>query len=107
MSAIYDNWERLVAAVLKKQQLWELFHQQSRSPSILSEASDLSSTSFDLSDFGSEFSTSSKWQKSHPCLVLVSDFSPRFDVKDVSRASSVLLGRGTFRNQKFVYSYNR
>ncbi|KAL0378771.1 UNVERIFIED_CONTAM: putative inactive receptor kinase [Sesamum radiatum] len=47
MSGIYDNWERLVAAVLRKQQLWELFHDHSRSPSILSEASDLSS-SFNL-----------------------------------------------------------
>ncbi|KAL0400638.1 UNVERIFIED_CONTAM: putative inactive receptor kinase [Sesamum latifolium] len=44
MSQIYDNWERLVAAVLRKQQLWELFHDQSRSPSILSESSDFSSS---------------------------------------------------------------
>ncbi|KAL8544014.1 hypothetical protein ACS0TY_004532 [Phlomoides rotata] len=44
MSAIYDNWERLVAAVLKKEQLWQLFHQQSRSPSTssLSSSSDFS-----------------------------------------------------------------
>lgn len=96
MSAIYDNWERLVAAVLKKQQLWELFHQQSRSPSILSEASDWGSSSFNSSDLGFEFSSSSKWHKSHPNLVLVSDFSLRFDVKEASRASSELLGRGTF-----------
>ncbi|KAL0299540.1 UNVERIFIED_CONTAM: Mitogen-activated protein kinase kinase kinase YODA [Sesamum radiatum] len=39
MSMIYDNWERLVAAVLKKEQLWQLFHDQSRSPSISSESS--------------------------------------------------------------------
>ncbi|PIN25070.1 MEKK [Handroanthus impetiginosus] len=42
MSAIYDNWERLVAAVLRKEELWQLFHQQSRSPSISSESSSLS-----------------------------------------------------------------
>ncbi|KAL0371718.1 UNVERIFIED_CONTAM: Mitogen-activated protein kinase kinase kinase YODA [Sesamum calycinum] len=42
MSMIYDNWERLVAAVLKKEQLWQLFHDQSRSPSISSESSGLS-----------------------------------------------------------------
>lgn len=41
MSAIYDNWERLVAAVLKKEELWLLFHQQSTSPS----ASSISSSS--------------------------------------------------------------
>lgn len=36
---IYDNWEKLVSAVVKKQQLWELFHQQSRSPSLSSDSS--------------------------------------------------------------------
>ncbi|KAG8390396.1 hypothetical protein BUALT_Bualt01G0079000 [Buddleja alternifolia] len=29
MSKIYDNWERLVAAVVRKEQLWELFHSDS------------------------------------------------------------------------------
>ncbi|XP_011076138.1 mitogen-activated protein kinase kinase kinase YODA-like isoform X2 [Sesamum indicum] len=42
MSMIYDNWERLVTAVLKKERLWQLFHDQSRSPSISSESSGLS-----------------------------------------------------------------
>ncbi|KAL3820746.1 hypothetical protein ACJIZ3_006651 [Penstemon smallii] len=40
MSKIYDNWERLVAAVLKKQQLWILFHEHSRSPSTTSLSSE-------------------------------------------------------------------
>ncbi|KAL8480224.1 hypothetical protein ACS0TY_026954 [Phlomoides rotata] len=31
-----DNWERLVTAVVKRQQIWELCHQQSRSTSICS-----------------------------------------------------------------------
>ncbi|XP_075484001.1 serine/threonine-protein kinase PBL27-like [Primulina tabacum] len=48
MSRVYDNWERLVAAVMKKQQLWELFHQHSRSPSTCSESS---STSFNDDPF--------------------------------------------------------
>ncbi|XP_075494941.1 serine/threonine-protein kinase PBL27-like [Primulina tabacum] len=52
MSRVYDNWERLVAAVLKKQQLWELCHQHSRSPSTCSEASESSSTSFNCVPFG-------------------------------------------------------
>ncbi|KAL8517557.1 hypothetical protein ACS0TY_015712 [Phlomoides rotata] len=95
MSAIYDNWERLVAAVLKKKQLWELFNQPP-SPSNRSGASSSSSSSFNVSDLGSDFLCSSKWQKSYPSLVRVSDFSPRIDIKDASRASSVLLGRGTF-----------
>ncbi|KAK4431647.1 putative inactive receptor kinase [Sesamum alatum] len=96
MSAIYDNWERLVAAVLRKQQLWELFHDQSRSPSILSETSDLSSTLDDLA-----FDFSSPGSFSRPCaapakMVLISDFSPAFDVDDVCMASAELLGMGSF-----------
>ncbi|PIN25069.1 MEKK [Handroanthus impetiginosus] len=47
MSAIYDNWERLVAAVLRREELWQLFHQQSRSPSLSSESSS-SSFSFGI-----------------------------------------------------------
>ncbi|GFP88235.1 probable inactive receptor kinase at4g23740 [Phtheirospermum japonicum] len=101
MSAIYDNWERLVDAVLKKQQLWELFHDHSRSPSVLSEASDFSSSfysrsslhnlSFDFARLGS-----SSWsQRGHPKLVLVSDFSPAINVKYLYLASSELLGTGT------------
>ncbi|KAL7145585.1 hypothetical protein ABFS83_07G094500 [Erythranthe nasuta] len=34
-----DNWERLVTAVVRKQQIWELFHSHSRSPSISTIAS--------------------------------------------------------------------
>ncbi|KAK4485056.1 hypothetical protein RD792_007664 [Penstemon davidsonii] len=44
MSKIYDNWERLVAAVLKKEQLWKLFHEHSRSPSTTSLSSDMLET---------------------------------------------------------------
>ncbi|KAI3458045.1 hypothetical protein Pfo_014708 [Paulownia fortunei] len=42
MSRIYDNWERLVAAVLKREEIWQLCHEHSRSPSICSESSDFS-----------------------------------------------------------------
>ncbi|KAL8544212.1 hypothetical protein ACS0TY_004667 [Phlomoides rotata] len=48
MSKNYDNWERLVAAVIKKQQIWELCHQPSRTPSLRSSIS---------SDFSSSFSS--------------------------------------------------
>ncbi|GFQ04698.1 probable inactive receptor kinase at4g23740 [Phtheirospermum japonicum] len=101
MSANYDNWERLVAAVLKKQQLWELFHDHSRSPSILSEASDFSSSfssrsplddlAFDFARLGS-LST----YRRTPKLIFISDFSPAVSVEDVHLASSEFLGTGTF-----------
>ncbi|KAG8381506.1 hypothetical protein BUALT_Bualt06G0128900 [Buddleja alternifolia] len=108
MSRIYDNWERLVAAVLRKQQLWQLFHEQSRCPSICSDASGSSSSSFRDADFdfSSPDSSSTYWmqiedavanlQKSLPKLVFLSNFSPPFDVEDVFLGSAKLIGRGTF-----------
>ncbi|KAL8544638.1 hypothetical protein ACS0TY_005028 [Phlomoides rotata] len=51
MSRNYDNWERLVAAVIKREEIWLLCHQASRSPSICSEASSSDfSSNFRLSD---------------------------------------------------------
>ncbi|PIM98306.1 Serine/threonine protein kinase [Handroanthus impetiginosus] len=100
MSAIYDNWERLVAAVLKREELWQLFHAQSRSPSVLSEASSFSSSvnigspvnnvHFDFSSLG----ISSMLR--NPKVVLIPGFSPAFGVNDLLLASAELLGRGTF-----------
>ncbi|KAL3645200.1 hypothetical protein CASFOL_010380 [Castilleja foliolosa] len=102
MSAIYDNWERLVAAVLKKQQLWQLFHEHSRSPSQLSEASGFSSSlnsRFSLYDLAVDFArlgSSSRSHRGFSKLVFVSDFSPAIGVKDVRLASAELLGKGNF-----------
>ncbi|KAL7145426.1 hypothetical protein ABFS83_07G083400 [Erythranthe nasuta] len=45
-----DNWERLVTAVVRKQQIWELFHSHSRTPSISTIAS-----SDDNDDFSEQF----------------------------------------------------
>ncbi|KAK6124821.1 hypothetical protein DH2020_041437 [Rehmannia glutinosa] len=57
---IYDNWQRLVEAVLRREQMLEIFHAQSRTPSISSIASDTSSSSsFDLS-FNDAFSRTVK-----------------------------------------------
>ncbi|KAL3849137.1 hypothetical protein ACJIZ3_011019 [Penstemon smallii] len=33
MSRTNDNWERLVRATLKRDQLWQIFHDHSRTPS--------------------------------------------------------------------------
>ncbi|KAL0298402.1 UNVERIFIED_CONTAM: putative inactive receptor kinase [Sesamum radiatum] len=113
MSRTHDNWERLVAAVLRKEQLWQLFHAQSRSPSVLSEASDVSSSfnsSSLLDDEAFQFlnpaSSSINWdqtlravvksQEVPPKMALISDFSPTLDIEDVFRASGTFLGSGTF-----------
>ncbi|PIN12880.1 Serine/threonine protein kinase/TGF-beta stimulated factor [Handroanthus impetiginosus] len=112
MSAIYDNWERLVAAVLKREQLWQLFHAQSTSPSVLWEASDFSSSfslgsplpdlAFELSSLGS----SSRSRRAPPKLVVISDFSPAINVNNLHRASTKLLGRGAYGSTCMVVMDN-
>ncbi|KAK6155603.1 hypothetical protein DH2020_009851 [Rehmannia glutinosa] len=47
MSRNYDNWERLVAAVLRRELIWKLCHENSRTPSLRSSVS--SDSSFRLS----------------------------------------------------------
>ncbi|KAK4431640.1 putative inactive receptor kinase [Sesamum alatum] len=113
MSTNYDNWERLVAAVLRKEQLWQLFHAQSRSPNVQSEASDISSSVHSRSvpqdvnlGFSKPASPSTYRQQIEngvvkllipvPKLVLVSGFPPAFDVRDVVLSSAEFLGSGTF-----------
>lgn len=67
MSRNYDNWERLVAAVIKRDQIWELCHQPSRTPSICSAASSSDSSSrsyFQVSDVNVNY------QKPVPKLLL-------------------------------------
>ncbi|KAL0400914.1 UNVERIFIED_CONTAM: putative inactive receptor kinase [Sesamum latifolium] len=124
MSRNYDNWDRLVSAVLRKEQLWQLFHAQSRSPSILSEASGFSSSvhsSFSvLQDVALGFSKSAspstyrqqiesgvvKLLIPLPKLVLVSGFPPAFDVREVVLSSAEFLGSGTFGSTYIVAMEN-
>ncbi|KAL0324517.1 UNVERIFIED_CONTAM: putative inactive receptor kinase [Sesamum calycinum] len=118
MSRNYDNWERLVSAVLRKEQLWQLFYAQSRSPSILSEASGFISSvhsSSVLQDvalgFSKSASPSTYWQQIEngvvklliqlPKRVLVSGFPLAFNVGDVVLSSAEFLGRGTFGKANF------
>ncbi|KAK4431375.1 putative inactive receptor kinase [Sesamum alatum] len=57
MSKNYDNWERLVAAVLRRELLWQICHEHSRTPSLMSSVS---------SDFSSSFSLSSPLSSTFP-----------------------------------------
>ncbi|KAG8388726.1 hypothetical protein BUALT_Bualt02G0155300 [Buddleja alternifolia] len=85
MSKVYDNWERLVASALRREQLWQLFHEQSRSPSLHS--SDLDS-SFNLSSALYDVAESPK------SLTKLDSFP--FDLEDVLKVSGELLGKGTY-----------
>ncbi|KAL3834264.1 hypothetical protein ACJIZ3_009000 [Penstemon smallii] len=105
MSRYYDNWEKLVAAVLRKEELWQLFHEDSRSPSLRSEASSSTSSSLryldsplhDLPSFSSSFS-----YRVQPNLVFVSDSTPVFDFEKLLRASSEVLRNGiSWRTYKY------
>lgn len=57
---VYDNWERLVVATLRREQLWELFHAHSRTPSVSSSGSGFSFSS-PLLELPFDFSSSSSW----------------------------------------------
>ncbi|CAA2955870.1 cyclic nucleotide-gated ion channel 1-like [Olea europaea subsp. europaea] len=59
MSNVYDNWERLVGAVIRREEIWQMFHD--RSPSVSSVSSDFSLDSQILDvpfDFSSRAGTS-------------------------------------------------
>ncbi|KAL7145589.1 hypothetical protein ABFS83_07G094800 [Erythranthe nasuta] len=55
-----DSWERLVTAVVRKQQIWELFHSHSRSPSI----STIASSEDNDDHFNQQFFDSNRWAAS-------------------------------------------
>ncbi|KAL0292347.1 UNVERIFIED_CONTAM: putative inactive receptor kinase [Sesamum calycinum] len=94
-------------------QLEDLLPALTQSPSVLSEASDVSSSfnsSSLLDDEAFQFlnpaSSSINWdqtlravvksQEVPPKMALISDFSPTLDIEDVFRASGTFLGSGTF-----------
>ncbi|KAL7106298.1 hypothetical protein ACP275_07G103100 [Erythranthe tilingii] len=55
-----DSWARLVTAVVRKQQIWELCHSHSRSPSI----STIASSDDDDDHFSEQFLDSNRWAAS-------------------------------------------
>ncbi|KAK4431379.1 Heavy metal-associated isoprenylated plant protein 39 [Sesamum alatum] len=80
MSQIYDNWERLVAAVLHREEFRRLCHQQSRSPSIRSSSSDFSFSSplhdvesLNFSGPGAAAQNSSSQQQTHRPAAFISE----------------------------------
>ncbi|XP_022891943.1 probable inactive receptor kinase At4g23740 [Olea europaea var. sylvestris] len=114
MSNIYDNWERLVGAVIRREELWQMFHD--RSPSVSSIPSDFSLDSQVLDvpfDFASPGGSSpyhelppsavenlqkkeTSAEKEVSKLVFVQGFSFAFDLEDMLRSTSQFLGKGTF-----------
>ncbi|KAK6135332.1 hypothetical protein DH2020_030920 [Rehmannia glutinosa] len=94
MSMIYDNWERLMAAVVKREEIWQLCHQHSRSHSICSESSDFSVGS-QLSDVNLQKKEESVLRPVHK-LVFLGGSTPGFSLKDILSLNDFQeLGKGT------------
>ncbi|CAI9768180.1 unnamed protein product [Fraxinus pennsylvanica] len=92
MSNIYDNWERLVEAVIRREQLWQMFHDQSPSDSSITSDISFNSQVLDVPfDFSSPGGSSQYQQLPSPA-----GFSPVFDLEDMLRSSGKFLGMGTF-----------
>ncbi|KAL2550613.1 putative inactive receptor kinase [Forsythia ovata] len=101
MSTVYDNWERLAAAVLRREELWQLFHAHSRSPSVSSIESGFSTVSrlgSSRLDFSSYFPSAIKSiggikvEKGISDLVYIDNSSPAFDLEDWLEASWEFIG---------------
>ncbi|KAL2558684.1 putative inactive receptor kinase [Forsythia ovata] len=104
MSTIYDNWDRLVGAVIRREQLWKMFHDQS--PSVSSASSDFSldsplhdfprgSSSYHQGIENSQIKEQSVTKKL-PQLVFFDVFNPAFDFDDILKSPAEFLGKGTF-----------
>ncbi|CAA3029465.1 probable leucine-rich repeat receptor kinase At1g68400 [Olea europaea subsp. europaea] len=114
MSNVYDHWERLVGAVIRREELWRMFHDQSPSVSSMPSDCSLDSQVLDVPfDFSSPRSSSSYQQlppsavenlqkketsaeKEVSKLVFVQGFSFAFDLEDMLRSTAQFLGKGTF-----------
>ncbi|KAL2527387.1 putative inactive receptor kinase [Abeliophyllum distichum] len=101
MSMVYDNWERLAAAVLRREELWQLFHSHSRSSSVSSTESGFSTISrwgSSRLDFSSYFPSEIKSiggikvEKGNSDLVYIENSSPSFDLEDLLEASWEFIG---------------
>ncbi|CAA2955426.1 probable inactive receptor kinase RLK902 isoform X2 [Olea europaea var. sylvestris] len=114
MSNVYDNWERLVEAVIRREQIWQMFHDQSPSVSSISSNSSLDFQDLDVPlDFSSAGGSSAYQQLPPPTvenlqkkeksvekevsgLVFIQGFSPVFDLDEILKSTAEFLGRGTF-----------
>ncbi|KAL2558679.1 putative inactive receptor kinase [Forsythia ovata] len=114
MSNIYDKWERLVEAVIRREQLWQMFHDQSASVSSISSDFSLDSQVLDVPfDFSSPRGSSTYQQLRPPAveilrkketsaekgvsgLVFIQGFNPAFDLDDMLKSTAEFLGKGTF-----------
>ncbi|KAK4489631.1 hypothetical protein RD792_005443 [Penstemon davidsonii] len=106
MSRTHDNWEKLVAAVIRKEELWQLCHQHSSTSSLMSSfSSDLTSSfrsnlSFSNPNDGlslpfqylADISIDLSQEEKEPELVFFKDSPIEFGLEELLMASSYVLG---------------
>ncbi|KAL7106288.1 hypothetical protein ACP275_07G102800 [Erythranthe tilingii] len=103
-----DNWERLVTAVVRKQQIWELFHDHSRSPSI----STIASSDDDDDHFNQQF-LDKTWTETATSVSLPAPLpfnNPPSSVSQVANTSGGAITRNLFpanwyRGKKTIQDY--
>ncbi|CAA3029468.1 Serine threonine kinase [Olea europaea subsp. europaea] len=90
MSNVYDQWERLVGAVIRREELWRMFHDQSPSVSSIPSDCSLDSQVLDVPfDFSSPRSSSS-YQQLPPSAVENLQKKEKSAEKEVSKLKLVI-----------------
>ncbi|XP_022891111.1 probable LRR receptor-like serine/threonine-protein kinase At1g51880 [Olea europaea var. sylvestris] len=90
MSNVYDHWERLVGAVIRREELWRMFHDQSPSVSSIPSDCSLDSQVLDVPfDFSSPRSSSS-YQQLPPSAVENLQKKEKSAEKEVSKLKLVI-----------------
>ncbi|XP_022873936.1 probable inactive receptor kinase At4g23740 [Olea europaea var. sylvestris] len=111
MSNVYDNWDRLVGAVIRREELWQMFHDQSPSVSSILSDSSLDSQVLDVPYDFSIPEGSFPYQQLPPSAIenlqkkeksIEEEVSrlvfvrPVFKFEDMMRSNAEVLGNGTF-----------
>ncbi|CAA2986467.1 probable inactive receptor kinase At4g23740 [Olea europaea subsp. europaea] len=110
MSNVYDNWDRLVGAVIRREELWQMFHDQSPSVSSILSDSSLDSQVLDVPYDFSILEGSFPYQQLPPSAIenlqkkeksIEEEVSrlvfvrPVFKFEDMMRSNAEVLGNGT------------
>ncbi|KAK4492281.1 hypothetical protein RD792_003084 [Penstemon davidsonii] len=95
MFRTHDNWERLVAAVIRREELWQLCHQSSFVSSVSSSSSFSSIPSFPDTSFDFELSQSRSFRSLEPDIVFFEGASVKFSLEEFLMASPYVIGEET------------
>ncbi|KAL3834276.1 hypothetical protein ACJIZ3_009012 [Penstemon smallii] len=95
MFRTHDNWERLVAAVIRRDELRQLCYQSSLESSVSSSSNFSSIPSFSDTSFDFELSQSRSFRSLEPDIVFFEGASVKFSLEEFLMASPQVLGEET------------